>query len=89
MSRMRHRWDYTGWAIVLIAAALGLGWAGTMLLVAGPRTPPISEAQGQLLSAIGGGLVAILAAYMGMNASGRRPPRAPRDDEDDDVDSDS
>ena len=73
------RRDYTGIAIVVLALALGIGWAGTMLLVAGPRTPPISDAQGQLLSALGGGIIAILAAYMGI--SSRTRPRN-RDDDD-------
>ena len=71
--------DWVGLAIVIIALALGIGWAGTMLLVAGPRTPPITDAQGQLLSAIGGGLVVIVASYMGVH--GRRRNRSHDDDE--------
>ena len=66
------RVDWPGLAIVIIALALGIGWAGTMLLVAGPATPPISDAQGQLLSAIGGGLVVIVASYLGIHARRRR-----------------
>ena len=73
--------DYTGVAIVVIALAVGIGWGATMVLVAGPRTPPITEAQGQLLSAIGGGLVVILASYMGVQAQRRRGPRNDDDDE--------
>lgn len=76
--------DWVGLAILVIALALGIGWAGTMLLVAGPRTPPISEAQGQLLSAIGGGLVVIVASYMGVH--GRRPHRRPPPEDDDEDD---
>lgn len=74
--------DWVGIAIVVIALALGIGWAGTMLLVAGPRTPPISEAQGQLLSAIGGGLVVIVASYMGVHGRRRHTHRNDDDDED-------
>ena len=74
------RVDWVGLAIVIIALALGIGWAGTMLLVAGPRTPPISDAQGQLLTAIGGGLVVIVASYMGVHGRRRLPPK---DDDDD------
>ena len=74
-----HKIDWAGVAIVILAFCVGVGWAGTMLLVAGPRTPPISEAQGQLLSAIGGGLVVILAGYMGLHARRRRN----HDDDDD------
>ena len=70
--------DWTGLAIVILALAVGIGWAGTMILVAGPRTPPISEAQGQLLSAIGGGLVVILAQAITQQGVRRRP----RDDDD-------
>jgi hypothetical protein len=72
--------DWTGLAIVILALAVGIGWAGTMILVAGPRTPPISEAQGQLLSAIGGGLVVILAQAITQQGVRRRP----RDDDDED-----
>jgi hypothetical protein len=79
--------NWTGLAIVILALALGLGWAGTMLLVAGPRTPPISDAQGQLLSALGGGIIAILAAYMGISSRRGGPHRRDRDDDEDDVDS--
>ena len=79
--------DWVGIAIVIIALALGIGWAGTMILVAGPRTPPISEAQGQLLSAIGGGLVVIVASYMGVHGRRRHGHRSDEDDDGDDVDS--
>jgi hypothetical protein len=79
--------NYTGLAIVILALAVGIGWAGTMLLVAGPRTPPITEAQGQLLSALGGGIIAILAAYMGISSRRGGPHRRDREDDDDDVDS--
>jgi len=80
---MLDRINWTGVAIVILALALGLGWAGTMLLVASSRTPPISDVQGQLLSALGGGIIAILAAYMGINAN-RKRRQPPPDDEDDD-----
>jgi purine-cytosine permease-like protein len=76
--------NYTGIAVVILALALGVGWGGTMILVASARTPPISEAQGQLLGAIAGGIIAILAAYMGLSSRGRRRPRDEDEDEDDD-----
>jgi hypothetical protein len=79
--------NWTGLAIVILALSLGLGWAGTMLLVAGPRTPPISDAQGQLLSALGGGIIAILAAYMGISTRRGGPHGRDRGEDDDDVDS--
>ena len=64
------RRNYTGMAVLVLALALGIGWGGTMILVASARTPPISEAQGQLLGAIAGGIIAILAAYMGISSGG-------------------
>jgi hypothetical protein len=75
--------NYTGIAVVILALALGVGWGGTMILVASARTPPISEAQGQLLGAIAGGMIAILAAYMGL-AVGSTRRRRPRDEDDED-----
>jgi len=72
------RRNYTGWAIVILALALGIGWGATMVIVASARTPPITEAQGQLLSALGGGIIAILAAYMGISSTHRPPPDGPK-----------
>ena len=78
--------NYTGMAVLVLALALGIGWGGTMILVASARTPPISEAQGQLLGAIAGGIIAILAAYMGLS-SGRERRSRRRDEDEDDEDS--
>lgn len=57
--------DWPGMAAFILAASLGVGWAGALLISATPVTDPISKEGADLLSGIGQVLAGALATYLG------------------------
>jgi len=59
-----HDRDWSGLATLLLAIRLALGLAGALLLPASPLTDTLTDAGANLLSLLGGGMVAIISAYV-------------------------
>lgn len=76
----RRRGDWAGRVAFVIAVGVSGGWGVALIIAATPWTPSISDTGADLMLAIGGGLAASLATYLG----GEIRSRHPADDQDDD-----
>ncbi len=65
MHRRRTPWGAAGVAVVILAAALGIGWLLGLVIALLPATGPNSGEQIQLLNGVGQVLSGALAAYLG------------------------
>jgi hypothetical protein len=66
--------DWRGYIAFVLALGLSAGWCTSIILSAGPRTPPIGEETATLLSTLGGAMVGAVATYLGMGRRERHPP---------------
>lgn len=59
--------DWTGPTAFVLALGVSIGFAGTMIVIAGPwkNTDPLGTAAGYILSALGGAMIGAVAAYLG------------------------
>ena len=69
MNKRVYRFDWAGAAVFVLSLSLGIGFAGTLIIISGPWDPdPLSDAGATLLSTIGGVLAGAVAAYFGVHA---------------------
>jgi hypothetical protein len=76
----RRRFNFAGTAVLILSICLGGGWATALVLSASPRTPPITDTTKDLLGTVGGGLVGVIAAYIGGQIARRREHQDEQDD---------
>lgn len=60
-----RRFSFAGAAVLILSVCLGGGWATALIMSASSRTPPITDSTKDLLGTVGGGLVGVIAAYVG------------------------
>jgi hypothetical protein len=73
-----------GAIVLILAIALGFGWATALIMSASSRTPPITDSTKDLLSSVGGVLAGGISAYIGAQVATSRRKR--KHDEPDDTD---
>jgi hypothetical protein len=71
----RLRWSWAGLTVLILSICLGGGWATALIMSVSSRTPPITDSTKDLLGTVGGGLVGVIAAYIGGHISKLRGPR--------------
>src|SRR5262245_42133177 len=74
LPRRRGHRDWAGMAAFVLALGLAVGFGVALVLVASPFTESITEPTANLLSVVGGGIVAIVAAYMARERAPEPPP---------------
>jgi hypothetical protein len=74
--------DIAGLVALVIAACLGIGWGGALILTMLAITPDLSPEGAALLNTVGGVLAGGVAAYLGNTARIRRNDDEPSDPDD-------
>jgi hypothetical protein len=65
--------DWPGAAALVLAAALGIGWAGGVIIAATPWGPELNEQSANLFNGIGQVLAGALATYLGVRVGAVTP----------------
>lgn len=65
-------WSWQGAAAVIVAAPLAVGWSVAVVVAAMDPTP-ISADASALLATVGGGLVTVVAGFVGAEYGRRHP----------------